>query len=174
MQNAKWLLQWRYAKHLSRVDLVGMSQHGPVGFEDDGVFHGIAVVLFGDFREGISGLDGIKCRLWFGIGHAKPIVDAFDALDVADGQDDFFGDFSRLDIAVHYDGAFLNGHGEVFHRQAERHDFLFESRLVEQRLGGWRCLLSLLAKNGFTSIFQKRKQSHTDAILVTSSIRAQI
>ncbi len=49
MQNAQPLLQWRYAKYLPGVDLVGMGQHGPVGFEDDGVFHGIAVVFFGDF-----------------------------------------------------------------------------------------------------------------------------
>ena len=63
------------AQLLSRVDLVGVRQHGPVGLEDLVVQVGVAVVLLGDLRERVTLDHGVVAGLGGRGGHRQLVID---------------------------------------------------------------------------------------------------
>ena len=53
-------LERGYTQVLADLDLVRVSQHGLVGLKDNHILVRRAIVLLGDFSQGVTGLDRIK------------------------------------------------------------------------------------------------------------------
>lgn len=55
----------RNTQYLARINLVGMQQHGLVGFKDTGVLIKCAAKLFADFRQVVAANHGAPLRFCF-------------------------------------------------------------------------------------------------------------
>src|SRR5258706_131362 len=83
------LLNGRNHQHLTRIDLVRALQHRRVRLEDQIVFRAAAVVLLGDLPQIVAGHDRMELRFRRRIRDGQLVVDFFDVVHVAGGDEDF-------------------------------------------------------------------------------------